>query len=47
MIRPVVPLALIADGVKRYERRPVPFFHEGGPGSSSVWLHMGSCATSG
>ena len=25
-------------------RRPVTFFYNGGPGSSSVWLHMGSFA---
>lgn len=25
-------------------RRPVTFFYNGGPGSSSVWLHMGSLA---
>ncbi len=24
------------------ERRPVTFFYNGGPGSSTVWLHMGS-----
>ena len=25
-------------------KRPVTFFYNGGPGSSSVWLHMGSFA---
>src|SRR5262249_2870875 len=24
------------------ERRPVTFFYNGGPGSSTIWLHMGS-----
>jgi carboxypeptidase C (cathepsin A) len=24
------------------EERPVTFFYNGGPGSSTVWLHMGS-----
>jgi carboxypeptidase C (cathepsin A) len=27
-----------------HTRRPVTFFYNGGPGSSSVWLHMGSFA---
>ena len=31
-------VAYTADGPKR----PVTFFYNGGPGSSSVWLHMGS-----
>ena len=26
------------------ERRPVTFFYNGGPGSSTLWLHMGSLA---
>jgi len=29
-------------GVKDESRRPVTFFYNGGPGSSSVWLHMGA-----
>ncbi len=29
-------------GVKNESRRPVTFFYNGGPGSSSVWLHMGA-----
>jgi carboxypeptidase C (cathepsin A) len=28
----------------RGSRRPVTFFYNGGPGSSTVWLHMGSLA---
>ena len=24
------------------EERPITFFYNGGPGSSTVWLHMGS-----
>ncbi|WND01957.1 peptidase S10 [Temperatibacter marinus] len=30
------------DGVKDTSKRPVAFFYNGGPGSSSVWLHMGA-----
>lgn len=29
------------DGVKRPEDRPVTFIFNGGPGSSSIWLHFG------
>ncbi|SEJ16330.1 Carboxypeptidase C (cathepsin A) [Sphingobium sp. AP50] len=29
---------------KAAERRPVTFFYNGGPGSSSIWLHMASFA---
>lgn len=29
------------DGVKDKSRRPVTFSYNGGPGSSSIWLHMG------
>ncbi|MBT2246145.1 hypothetical protein JQK15_21815 [Sphingobium sp. BHU LFT2] len=29
---------------KAGERRPVTFFYNGGPGSSSIWLHMASFA---
>jgi carboxypeptidase C (cathepsin A) len=36
--------AYTADGVKDYKRRPVTFFYNGGPGSSTLWLHMGSFA---
>ncbi len=31
-----------ADGVADPSRRPVTFFYNGGPGSSSMWLRMGS-----
>jgi carboxypeptidase C (cathepsin A) len=37
-------VAYTADGVKDYKRRPVTFFYNGGPGSSTLWLHMGSFA---
>jgi carboxypeptidase C (cathepsin A) len=36
--------AYTADGVKDYHHRPVTFFYNGGPGSSTLWLHMGSFA---
>src|SRR5699024_8517529 len=29
-------------GVKDLSRRPVMFLYNGGPGSATVWLHMGS-----
>jgi len=29
-------------GVKNPQQRPVTFFYNGGPGSSTVWLHMGA-----
>ena len=32
----------VKSGVKDESRRPVTFFYNGGPGSSSVWLHMGA-----
>jgi len=31
----------IKDGTKDTSKRPVAFLYNGGPGSSSVWLHMG------
>ncbi|MEL6323654.1 MAG: peptidase S10 [Pseudomonadota bacterium] len=34
--------AYLRSGVSDYERRPITFFFNGGPGSSSVWLHMGA-----
>ena len=37
-------IAYTADGVKDYAHRPVTFFYNGGPGSSTLWLHMGSFA---
>jgi carboxypeptidase C (cathepsin A) len=36
-------VAYTQDGVDS-SRRPVTFFYNGGPGSSTVWLHMGSFA---
>lgn len=35
--------AYTRDGAAR-ERRPVTFFYNGGPGSPTIWLHMGSFA---
>lgn len=29
-------------GVKNEQNRPVTFFYNGGPGSSTIWLHMGA-----
>ena len=33
--------AYTRDGIKDRARRPVTFAYNGGPGSSSIWLHMG------
>ncbi len=35
-------IAYTKDGVKDKSQRPVTFAFNGGPGSSSVWLHMGA-----
>jgi carboxypeptidase C (cathepsin A) len=35
-------VAYTKDGVKSNARRPLTFLFNGGPGSSSIWLHMGS-----
>lgn len=35
-------VAYTADGAKDVRKRPVTFFYNGGPGSASLWLHMGS-----
>ncbi|MGA9852432.1 MAG: peptidase S10 [Gammaproteobacteria bacterium] len=35
-------VAYTRDGVKDMDRRPLTFLFNGGPGSSSIWLHMGS-----
>ncbi|HET8611749.1 MAG TPA: peptidase S10, partial [Sphingomonas sp.] len=43
-IASVFYVAYTADGVKDRRHRPVTFFYNGGPGSSSLWLHMGSFA---
>ena len=35
-------IAYTADGINDVSRRPITFAFNGGPGSSSVWLHMGA-----
>ncbi|HEV7165305.1 MAG: S10 family peptidase [Gammaproteobacteria bacterium] len=35
-------VAYTADGGKDTDHRPVSFAYNGGPGSSSIWLHMGA-----
>ena len=43
--KPVHSLFYVAytlDGVKDMKHRPVTFLYNGGPGSASLWLHMGS-----
>jgi carboxypeptidase C (cathepsin A) len=35
-------VAYFKKDVTRMEDRPITFFYNGGPGSSTVWLHMGS-----
>ena len=37
-------VAYTLDGTAPGTKRPITFFYNGGPGSSSVWLHMGSFA---
>lgn len=37
----IFSISYIKDNVKDNSRRPVSFIFNGGPGSSSVWLHMG------
>ena len=34
-------VSYLVEGVSDYSRRPVMFIFNGGPGSASVWLHMG------
>src|SRR5688572_32426175 len=34
--------AYTLDGVKDASRRPITFAFNGGPGSASIWLHMGA-----
>lgn len=34
--------AYFKDGVKDFNNRPITFAYNGGPGSSSIWLHMGA-----
>ena len=36
--------AYVRSDVKDLSKRPVAFLYNGGPGSSSIWLHMGSFA---
>jgi len=36
-------MAYTKDGVDDVSRRPITFVFNGGPGSSSVWLHLGTC----
>ncbi|MGE5626265.1 MAG: S10 family peptidase [Bacillota bacterium] len=35
-------VAYVQDGVKDTDHRPLTFLYNGGPGSSSIWLHMGA-----
>lgn len=35
-------VAYVKRGMRYESRRPITFFYNGGPGSSSVWLHMGA-----
>ncbi|MDE2197239.1 MAG: peptidase S10 [Gammaproteobacteria bacterium] len=35
-------VAYTRDGVQDLKHRPVTFLYNGGPGSSSIWLHMGA-----
>jgi carboxypeptidase C (cathepsin A) len=35
-------ITYIKDGVDRLEARPITFLFNGGPGSSSTWLHLGA-----
>ncbi len=35
-------VAYTRDGMTNMDHRPVTFFYNGGPGSSTIWLHMGS-----
>ena len=37
-------VAYTADGEKNSTKRPVTFLYNGGPGSATIWLHMGSFA---
>lgn len=34
--------AYLLDGVKDFSHRPISFAYNGGPGASSIWLHMGA-----
>lgn len=37
----IFSIAYVQSGVKDKSQRPVTFLYNGGPGSASVWLHMG------
>lgn len=37
----IFSISYVKDNVKDKSKRPVAFFYNGGPGSASVWLHMG------
>ncbi len=41
-IASVFYVGYVREGVKDAEQRPVTFFYNGGPGSSTIWLHLGS-----
>jgi carboxypeptidase C (cathepsin A) len=41
-IASVFYVAYTRDGAQDADRRPVTFFYNGGPGSSTIWLHMGA-----
>jgi len=38
----IFSIAYIRSDVKDLSRRPIAFVYNGGPGSSSIWLHMGA-----
>ena len=38
----IFSVAYLRTGVKDHHRRPVTFLYNGGPGSASLWLHMGA-----
>jgi carboxypeptidase C (cathepsin A) len=38
----IFSIAYVKDGLDRPEARPITFVFNGGPGSSSVWLHLGA-----
>jgi carboxypeptidase C (cathepsin A) len=40
--KPIASMFYVAYIAKGGAKRPVTFFYNGGPGSSSLWLHMGS-----
>ena len=40
--RPACPMSPISRATRRTRTRPITFLYNGGPGSSTVWLHMGA-----